>query len=169
MIEPRSAASAWRHLVRALRLRCPSCGEKPLFAPWYKVRRPRDWMTPLDGCPKCGYPYEREPGYFLMSIWAVNYGFGSIVGLILYAVLEWKYDLPVWQLIAAVIAPVIIFNIVFSRHAKALFLAFDLFFDPHRRDRGDDGGNKPSTPPPTNGGAPRSEPVLPAAPGTHMH
>ena len=143
-------------------LRCPVCGEKPIFVPWYRVRSIRNWLTPLDGCPKCGYPYEREPGYFLMSIWAINYGFGSILGLAIYAVLSWKYELPVWQLITAVITPVLLFNVIFARHSKALFLAFDLYFDPHRREGGSDGGNKPPLPPPKDGGSPES--VQPSEP-----
>ena len=164
MNEPHSP-SVWSYLWHALLLRCPVCGEKPIFVRWYKVRRPRDWFTPLDGCSRCGYPYEREPGYFLMSIWAINYGFGSIIGLILYAVLEWQFELPVWQLIAAVLIPVFLFSIFFARHSKSLFLAFDLYFDPHRREGGDDGGNKPPIPPPHDGGAPVSvQPTEPAGP-----
>lgn len=164
MNEP-SSPSALTYLGRALRLRCPVCGEKPIFVPVTKVRRIHDWFTPLDGCPRCGYPYEREPGYFLMSIWAINYGFGSIVGLIIYGVLEWKFELPVWQLLAAVLIPVFLFSIFFARHSKSLFLAFDLYFDPHRRDGGSDGGNKPPTPPPHDGGAPVSvNPTEPSGP-----
>ena len=110
------------------------------------MRTLSDWFTPLDGCPRCGYPYEREPGYYLVSIWAINYGVGSIVGLAIYGLLEWKFDLPVWPLLAAVLAPVFLFSLLFARHSKALFLALDLFFDPHEREDGDDGGNRPCRP-----------------------
>jgi hypothetical protein len=135
-----------------------------MFVPWHRVRRPRDWFTPLDGCPRCGYPFEREPGYFLMSIWALNYGFGSLLGLTLYGLLEWFFDLPVWTLILAVIAPTVCFNLFFARHSKSLFLAADLFFDPHEKDGGDDGGNKNLPPPPQDGGNPDRQPVKPCEP-----
>lgn len=135
-----------------------------MFIPWYKVRRLRDWFTPLDGCPRCGYPYEREPGYFLMSIWALNYGVGSVVGLILYGSLEWFFDLPVWTLILAVLTPTLIFSLLFARHSKSLFLAADLFFDPHDRGGGDDQGNKPLPPSPEGGGVPHRNPVKPCEP-----
>jgi len=52
-----------------------------------------------------------------------------------------------------VIAPVVLFNLFFARHAKALFLALDHFFDPHRKGGDGDGGSKtlpeasPRTPP----------------------
>jgi len=135
-----------------------------MFIPWHKVRSMHDWFTPLDGCPRCGYPFEREPGYFLMSIWAINYGFSSILGLVLYGLLEWFFELPVWTLIIAVLLPVLLFSVFFARHSKSLFLASDLFFDPHEKDGGDDGGNKPPSPPQNNGGAPTHEPVKPCAP-----
>ena len=38
-------------------------------------------------------PTNGNPDYYLMSIWAINYGVGSIVGLAIYGLLEWKFDL----------------------------------------------------------------------------
>ena len=144
--EPRTTATAWRYLCRAIRLRCPACGISPIFIAVRRVRRLRDWFTPLDGCPRCGYPYEREPGYYLIPIWAINYGVGSVIGLGIYGLLEWKFDLPIWELLAAVLVPVFLFSLLFARHSKALFLALDLFFDPHEKGGGNDGGNVPAKP-----------------------
>src|ERR1700754_3775018 len=101
-----------------MQLRCPACGVSRIFVRWRDMRRLRDWFTPLDGCPRCGYPYEREPGYYLMSIWAINYGAGSIIGLAIYGLLEWKFELTVWELLAAVLVPVFVFSLLFARHAK---------------------------------------------------
>jgi uncharacterized protein (DUF983 family) len=128
------------------------------------MRTLRDWFTPLDGCPRCGYPYEREPGYYLISIWAINYGVGSIVGLAIYGLLEWKFDLGVWQLLAAVLVPVFLFSLFFARHSKTLFLALDLFFDPHEKEGGNDGGNVPASPRVPAGDTPSKKPVPPCDP-----
>lgn len=128
------------------------------------MRSLRDWFTPLDGCPRCGYPYEREPGYYLMSIWAINYGAGSLLGLAIYGFLEWKFDLSVEGLLVAVLAPVFFFSLFFARHAKALFLALDLFFDPHEKEGGNDGGNVPVTPKVPPGDRPTQKPVAPCDP-----
>jgi hypothetical protein len=49
----------------------------------------------------------------------------------------------VWNLIAAVVVPVVVFNILFARHSKSIFIAWDHLFDPHEREGGDDGGNMP--------------------------
>ncbi len=92
-----------------------------------------------------------------MAIWAVNYGAGSALGITIYVILEWLFDLPLNQLLMAVVLPVLFFNVLFARHAKAIFLAVDLFFDPHERDGGDDRGNVPDDPTPLQP-APKEEP-----------
>ena len=157
--------SWWRralaYLGRATRLKCPLCGLKPIFIPWHNVRGLRDWFTPLDGCPHCGYAYDREPGYFLMSIWALDYGFSALLGLFVYLGFEIFGHLTTPQILLATILPVLVFSVIFARHAKAYFLAIDHYFDPHVQDPdgegfGDDGnGNKPLEPLP-------KAPVFPA-------
>ncbi len=157
--------SWWRRalafLGRATFLKCPLCGTKPIFIPWYKVRGLRDWFTPLDGCPHCGYAYDREPGYFLMSIWALDYGFSALLGLFVYLACEIFGHLTTPQILAATIAPVLVFSVLFARHAKAYFLAIDHYCDPHIQEGDDDslddeggGGGRPVVPssPPTLAG-----------------
>ena len=125
---------------RAMALKCPECGTKPVFLPLHKIRCVRDYFAPLDGCPRCGYAYERETGYFLLSIWAINYGCGSILGIAIYVALELTTHLSLPDLLASVLVPVVVFNLLFVRHSKSLFLALDHFFDPHRKDGPGDGG-----------------------------
>ena len=96
---------------------------------------------PLDGCPECGYPFDREPGYFLLSIFAINYGVGALIGLALYLICDYWIRLPIWLTLVLTVTPIPIFNIWFARHSKAIFIAFDLFCDPHHRDDGD--GDQP--------------------------
>lgn len=157
-VQPRNLSKALRYAGRAVRLKCPVCGTKPIFPPLKSTCNLHDWFTPLDGCPRCGYPYEREPGYFLMSIWALNYGFGCIFGIALYFFLEWKFHLPIGWLLVAVVGPVLLFNFLFVRHSKAFFLAFDHFWDPHEKEGGDDGGNQNQPPPPSEPSPPQVSP-----------
>ena len=156
------------YLGRALLLRCPVCGKSPLFPPLRSTRTLRDWFTPLDGCPRCGYPYEREPGYFLVSVWIINYGAGSVLGIAINVIREVFYRPPIGQLILSVIVPVFFFNLLFARHSKALFIALDHYYDPHEKDPGEDGGNLPKPERPKGGPTspdkpipkPKPEPVL---------
>ena len=139
------------YLGRALLLHCPVFGTKPIFLPLLRTRSLHDWFTPLDGCPRCGYPYEREPGYFLASTWIINYGAGSLIGIVMYVFLQCFFHLEIGMLLFAVLTPIFLFNLLFARHSKALFIALDHFCDPHEKDNGDDGGNLTLTPPPPEG------------------
>lgn len=143
---------------RATLLQCPVCGTKPIFKPLAQVRHFHDWFTPLDGCPRCGYAYDREPGYFLMAVWGVNYGVVALVGLSAYVLAERFATLSVWQMILWVAVPMPIMQFLFARHAKAYFLALDHFFDPHVREEPEDdgggGGDQPLPEPPEPDDAP---------------
>lgn len=149
------------YFFRACRLQCVECGTKPIFTPLLKVRSLSDYFAPLDGCPRCGYAYERETGYFLLAIWAINYGVGSLAGIAFYFYLEFNYRLPLPTLMASVILPIVAFNILFSRHSKAFFLALDHYFDPHKKNdsSGDGGSGKENPPPAPAPTAPQTSPV----------
>ena len=141
---------ALHYFRRACLLKCPECGTKPVFVPLLRIRSLRDYFTPLDGCPRCGYAYERETGYFLLAIWAINYGFGSLLGIAIYCFLEFNYHLPLPILLASVITPVVLFNFLFARHSKTFFLALDHYFDPHNKDGSGGGGGSGKTNPPAS-------------------
>jgi uncharacterized protein (DUF983 family) len=158
--ETRSFPVACRYLWRAFRLQCPVCGRRPIFLPLRRVRGFNDWFTPLDGCPRCGYPYEREPGYFLLAVFGLNPGFTVFVAIVVFTVWANCYDLnawPTWEFLLIFGVPIPIMNVLVARHAKAFFLALDHFVDPHSRDPDDgsdddDDDGPPLIPEPTAGG-----------------
>ena len=130
---PRTLRKGLLYFYRSIRLRCPTCGEKPIFPPARRVRSLTDWFTPLDGCPQCGYAYEREEGYFLMAIWGVNYGLIGLGAMSLYFLLRINTDWNPFWLFCGTVLPAPLACIFFARHAKSMFLALDHFFDPHLR------------------------------------
>lgn len=135
--ETLSPRRALTYLGRAALLKCPVCGIKPIFIAWHRVRSFHDWLTPLDGCPRCGYPYEREPGYFLLAIFGFNFGFAVFLGMASFvglAMFEDVVQMPWWQLLALTALPIPIVNVLIARHAKAIFIALDHFVDPHVRE-----------------------------------
>lgn len=116
-----------------------------------------DWFTPLDGCPRCGFPYEREPGYFLFSQWVINFGFVATTGLISYLWLELFADVSTTVLLLLTVTPAPLLGIAIARHAKALFIALDHFFDPFvlpdwSDESGDDDGGDQTPAKPDRGG-----------------
>jgi uncharacterized protein (DUF983 family) len=130
---PRPPNRAWRFFLRGLRLRCPECGQSRIFIPAARVRSTWDWFTPLDGCPRCGYAYEREAGYFLLATWGVNYGVIAGFGTALAFLIDAFHPLSLRQAILYIFLPMPIASFLFARHAKSLYLALDHYFDPHKR------------------------------------
>lgn len=133
MSSPRTTPRAWTFIARALRLRCPECGHSRIFKPWRQTRSLDDWFRTLHGCEICNYPYEREQGYFLLSIWALNYGLIAGMAIVVMFTLEALFHPPIWVQIVFVIAPMPIFSFLFARHSKALFLALDHYCDPQAK------------------------------------
>lgn len=102
-------------LSRALRLRCPSCGQGRLF---------RGLVQMNDSCPSCGVSFAREQGFYLGSIY-INYGITVVATGALYAllvlVLQWSQPAALSAcLVAAVAIP-----LWFFRYARSLLLALD--------------------------------------------
>src|SRR4051794_22869934 len=54
---------------RGLRRRCGRCGARRLFTGYFRLR---------ERCPKCGYKFAREEGFFT-GVYLINYGFTAIV------------------------------------------------------------------------------------------
>lgn len=124
---PSSASRPLRRIgtlaSRALRLRCPSCGESPVFRTWFHTH---------DHCPACGLHFDRrEPGYvvgsYMFNIIAAELIFAAIfVGVL---VATWP-DAP-WTLLQyGGAALMILLPVLFYPFAKTIFLAFDLVFRP---------------------------------------
>lgn len=105
---------------RALRLRCPRCGGSPVFRGWFR-------MNP--DCDTCGLHYERDPGYFLGSIY-INYGLTALVVAIAYPVLVFGYGIRSDRVLWPMVGFCVLFPIWFFRYARCLWIAFDQAIDP---------------------------------------
>lgn len=108
-------------LWRAWRLRCPRCGQQKLFAGPFRMHT---------SCATCGLKYEREPGYFLGSIY-FNYGLTAVVVAVGYPALVFSGlaspDAAFWIIAAFAV----LFPLFFFRYARSLWLGFDNFWDPN--------------------------------------
>jgi len=83
---------------------------------------------------------------------------GSLIGLILYFTIDLKFHPPIFYLLLMVLIPVIAANIILARHAKAFFIAFDHFFDPHEKERGENDDDR------DQGGQKKPAPIAPSKP-----
>lgn len=106
-------------IARALRLRCPRCGEGRLFTGWF---------TMPERCRGCHFKFERDPGYFLGSAY-INYGATAVILLIAYPLLHYGFGLTNQQLAPWLAGLCIAFPLWAFRYARALWLALDCHFD----------------------------------------
>ncbi|MCY2966000.1 MAG: DUF983 domain-containing protein [Planctomycetota bacterium] len=104
---------------RALRLKCPRCGEGSMFSGLFKTR---------ERCPHCQLKFEREPGYFLGSIY-LNYGLTAFISTAVWVVLRFGYGFPARNVMIGLGAFCVLFPSFYFRYARALWVALDLRFD----------------------------------------
>lgn len=119
--EPQQAKQPLTKLLfRGLRLRCPACGQSPIFSGWFAMNDP---------CESCGRKFDRAPGYLLGSIY-FNYGVTAVLVVAIYFGCYFTELLTGKQLLVLLTALIVIFPLWFFRYARALWIAFDELFDP---------------------------------------
>lgn len=101
-------------LMRALRLRCPACGESTVFGRPFKVRH---------HCPACGAVFQREEGFFVGAIIA-NVVATEVVVMVAFAVCALAFGAGEWTL-PLLFAVALLFPLAFYHHSWALWLAAD--------------------------------------------
>ncbi len=107
------------YVLRGLRLRCPDCGGTKLFSGPFRMR---------ETCDHCGLKFYREPGFYLGSIY-VNYGLTALLVMAVYFGLVALTELSdPWRLSISM-AVCVLFPLWFFRYARAIWLAFDRYFD----------------------------------------
>ena len=113
-------------LARALKLVCPLCGQGKLF---------RTWLGMHQQCPRCGVKFEREPGFFLGSIY-INYGLTVLIVAIVYPTLLFNGIVPEKPLLLSALAFTILFPLLVFPWARSLWLGFDQWRDPREGETG---------------------------------
>lgn len=103
------------------------CGEGRLFRGWFKMH---------ESCGHCGISFEREPGFFLGSIY-FNYGLTALVVAIAYPLLLFNKVVSENALMGIMLAFVVLFPMWFFRYARSLWLGFDQLWDPRDRSAGE--------------------------------
>lgn len=125
MAAPPRVTRFLRLLLRACRLRCPFCGHGRLFRNWFRMHRQ---------CAYCGASFEREPGFFLGSIY-FNYGLTALIVAIVYPVSLFAGWASERVLLLSCLAFCVLFPMWFFRYARSLWLGFDQFVDPRPGER----------------------------------
>jgi uncharacterized protein (DUF983 family) len=122
--------AGWRRsfqlFARALTLRCPNCGGRPMLVHWFRMR---------DRCPRCGLRVERDRGG---DYWIGSMMFNLVLAELLFAAVFVTYLVAVWPDVPwdamEIIAPIMmaLAPLVLFPFSKLVWLAFDLVFRPPR-------------------------------------
>jgi uncharacterized protein (DUF983 family) len=110
-------------LGRAMRLRCPNCGQGPVLAHWLKL---------LVRCGSCGIRLERGEHDYFMGSMMLNYcltGVLLLVGIAVVLVSRWP-DVPWNWLQYGGPAAMIVLPFVLFPFSKLMFLAADMILRP---------------------------------------
>lgn len=113
----------WKLLRRAIRLRCPICGQGKLF---------RNYLRMEKKCSHCGLHFEREPGFFLGSIY-INYGLTALIVAVAYPILLFNKVVAETPLLVGALAFTLFFPILLFPFARSLWLGFDQWQDPRTK------------------------------------
>lgn len=106
---------------RGLRRRCGRCGAKRIFRTYFELH---------ERCPRCGYKFEREEGFFT-GVYLVNYAVTAVLLVAeIFAFLLWsaahdgEASYVPWLIGGAVIAVVV--PVLVYPYAKSTWAAIDL-------------------------------------------
>lgn len=114
-----------RMLARGLTKRCALCGSGGLFTGWFRMR---------ERCPRCGYRFEREEGFFL-GAYVVNLGIAEglvlLVGVVpCIALLAANPDANLLPIVVSGLAAAALAPLVFYPFSRTLWSAIDLILRP---------------------------------------
>jgi uncharacterized protein (DUF983 family) len=115
MESQRPADRVLRALGRAIRLRCPRCGETPLFTGWFRM---------AESCALCGLRFERAQGYFVGAIY-INYAVTTLIAVGGFFLLWAGLGLSTRAQLLVLVPIVVLFPLWFFRYSRSFWLALE--------------------------------------------
>jgi uncharacterized protein (DUF983 family) len=115
MESQRPADRVLRALGRAIRLRCPRCGETPLFTGWFRM---------AESCALCGLRFERAQGYFVGAIY-INYAVTTLIAVGGFFLLWGQFGFSTRAQLLVLVPIVVVFPLWFFRYSRSFWLALE--------------------------------------------
>jgi len=110
---------------RGLLKRCALCGGGRLFTGWLRMK---------ERCPRCGYLFEREEGFFL-GAYVINLAIAQALVIVLAVVpaivlLSRNPDTSIVPIVVGGILGAVVAPVAFYPFSKTIWTAFDLIMRP---------------------------------------
>lgn len=106
-------------LVTLLKQRCPHCLQGKVFRSTWQMN---------ETCPVCHIKFERETGYFMMSVF-IGYAIGAAIALPICLILYLLGAPFAWYFICTIGAFLLLLPFIF-RYARLIWLHIDEVLDP---------------------------------------
>jgi uncharacterized protein (DUF983 family) len=121
----RPTAGRARMLGRGMLKRCPLCGGGHLFTGWFRMK---------ERCPRCGYLFEREEGFFL-GAYVINLAIAQGLVILLAIVpaivlLARNPDTSIVPVVVGGVLGAVLAPMFFYPFSKTIWTAFDLIMRP---------------------------------------
>lgn len=117
--------SAPRMVARGLAKHCAVCGQGHLFTRWFRM---------VERCPRCGYRFEREEGFFLGAYvvnLAITEGLLIVLGMIpAIILLASDPDAPLLPIAVTAFVAAVLGPVVFYPWSRTIWVAIDLIIRP---------------------------------------
>jgi uncharacterized protein (DUF983 family) len=106
--------------VRGIKRSCPICSNRRIFSSYFKLK---------ERCPRCGYNFSREDGYWVGAI-IMNTAITEALFLLLFivSIIVMAPDIDWIVLLIIGVATNLIFPVIFYPFSKTIWMAFDLVF-----------------------------------------
>jgi uncharacterized protein (DUF983 family) len=115
-LPPSGSARTGKLLKRGLLLQCPYCGQGGI------IKYPF-WITQC--CPRCGYRFAPESGYFLGG-YAINLVGVEVLGLIVVVIILLRSNLSLLEQEVLGIGAAVLLPIIFFPWSRTIWMALDL-------------------------------------------
>jgi uncharacterized protein (DUF983 family) len=108
---------------RAIRLRCPNCGGRGIFA---------SWLTLRERCPTCGIPLNRAEDDYFIGAYLFNLIAVELIVAVTITVFGWlTYPRTPWTLLEITTVVLLVGGAFFCYpFAKTTWIAFDIMLRP---------------------------------------
>ena len=122
---PVSKPSPLRMIGRGVLKRCAVCGSGGLFTGWFRMK---------ERCPRCGYLFEREEGFFLGAYvinLAITQGLLLVLAVVpLIVLLNSRPDQSLTPILVGGLSAALVGPLVFYPFSKTIWTAIDLILRP---------------------------------------
>lgn len=108
-----------KRLTAILKLKCPHCLQGQVYSKIWKMH---------ETCPQCGVLYERESGYFMVSVF-IGYVLGAVIAMPVLIALYFTIQPDVTGYVLAATGTIVLATPLIFHYARVIWMHIDELLD----------------------------------------